>query len=436
MRRTFTFFTVCFSTLLFAGVANAQQIVNPLGKCVRACESILKLTCPTPDKRDLSKLCANIPECQGKSLSPGDLQAAEALLEACYEGATTQCPKNLRRSSGGKTAPPKGNLPPQPRLTPPAFHDECKSVGGFYLEEPDPANEGKVRKFCYTHQGMYNRILALEASLNAMHARVKTLEDGNLDVPFDLRRDYNAEKQLLMDIDKNVTGVSTDLSNLTKRVVRDYERIGLRLDALEQRMKNSEAMSSQAMGLAIEAKNQTRMGIAPALTGWSVTPYFTFQAHKAYGEFMRAGGAQLGVYPSLSLNGRHRLAINLGIGKAGDYFDQSMMQHHVNGGYSYFGPAGSIAVLAGVSRYSLTDVQQGRLFWAGPIVQGKVNIVKFAEDGKGANAAASSIFLTGSVGAGYRWVRHGILDTRVEPVQGRFDVPFLLGIGFQDASFF
>jgi hypothetical protein len=441
MKRTFKIIVGCLFSLVVGGVANASPPVAPptkLGACVAACEVTLQNICFDENNRDLSKLCAKVPECEGQTLTPGDLAAAAALLEACYIGVTTNCPKNCPKGGGNAKPPKTRNLTtPQTRRPPPPprAKDQCESVGGFYVVEQDPKDPTKTVKNCYTHQGVYTRLVQLENELKALNARVKVLEDNGEAIPFDLRTDYDRHLAVLRNIDKGIVNTQSDIKRLTENMTIQFNRLGARLDALEKRINDVENTANRAEQKADQALAHRGSDIAPALTGWSLTPYATFQLQQTLQEVQSAGGLELGVYPSLSRNGRNRLAIQLGVGKADDYHDQSMMQHHVYAGYAYFAPAGSVMLGGGVNRYSLTDVQQGRLFWAGPVVQGRVNVVDLKSPEQ-TGSDGPKLFLNGLAGAGYRWARHGVIDTDIEPVQGRFDMTFMLGIGLGDISFF
>lgn len=450
MKRTFTLLACTVFAVFFAGHVSANVPVaapDALGKCVSACNQQLRNICPGPGNRNLAELCQGVSECQlcadddadCKGLSKADVAAAENLLEACYLGTINNCPKNCPKGGGKATGTSRkrsvattggGGQP----TSPPTVKDQCRSMDGFYVSEPDPKDRNKTVERCYTHQGVYTRLVQVENALKRLTERVNALHEGD-EVPFDLRDDYNANKALLMGIDNAVLAVNKDLNNFVKRMERDYTRFGQRLDALDRRVTNLEQglAGTQRQVNANTAKLQNSADYAPALTGWSLTPYATFQAFTLYQETQYAFGADLGVYPSLSKNGRNRLAINAGIGKAADYGDEGMVQHHVSAGYAYFAPAGSVTLGAGVNRYSLTDVQQGRLFWAGPLLEGRLNVASFGE--QGGAGESPTLFLMGRAGAGYRWGRHHTLDTSVEPVQGRFDMPFFFGIGVQDVPF-
>ncbi len=431
-KRTFTFCIVAF-VLAMPTSALAQGVTDPsnLGQCIAECEAQLKLICFDESHRDITKLCPQIEACT--SLSQEDQSAATALLGACYEGVTNNCPSMCPPGGPPKAKTPKRKTPPvtkrPPTRRPPSpKRDMCEEVGGFYLTEP-----GGTEKFCYTHQSMYEHLRGVEARLNELEERAKTYIDNGEPVPADLKRDYEGERQLLMNIDRSVDGLNDQLKAVTDRMIELANHFNQRIARLESRMDKNEAMASAALGEARAARTEKTGAIEPALVGWRLNPYFTAQAYTLYDETMYAGGLEAGIYPSLSANGRHRLALNLSIGKAADYFEQSMVQHHVSAGYAYFAPAGSIAVGLGVNRYSLTDVQQGRLFWAGPVLEGTLNLADLSQADdpiKGQN-----LFVSGRLGLGYRWGRHGMLDTGTEPVKDLFDVPLTFGIGIQGVPF-
>ncbi|MBD3281975.1 hypothetical protein GF391_04490 [Candidatus Uhrbacteria bacterium] len=428
-------FAICIVTLCLTIPASAfaQGVTDPsdLGQCIAECEAQLKLICFDESHRDITKLCPQVKACT--ALSQDDQSAATALLGACYEGVTNNCPSMCPPGGPPKAKTPKRKTPPTtkrpPTKRPPSpKRDKCEAAGGFYLTEP-----GGSEKFCYTHQSMYEHLRGVEARLNALEDRAKTYIDSGEPVPSDLKRDYESERQLLMDIDRSVVGLSDELKAVTDRMIELANHFNQRIARLESRMDANEAMASAALGEAKAARREKAGAIEPALVGWRLNPYFTAQAFTLYDQTMFAGGLEAGIYPSLSASGRHRLALNLGVGKAGDYFEQSMVQHHVSAGYAYFAPAGSLSLGLGVNRYSLTDVQQGRLFWAGPVLEGTLNLADLskADDPiKGQN-----LFVSGRLGLGWRWGRHGILGTGTEPVKDRFDAPVTFGIGVQGVPF-
>jgi len=429
MTRTFTIISTLVFTLLCSAAAQAEPVANntALGQCVADCEAQLKLICFDESNRDITVMCSAVNSC--KDLSAGDKAAASALFGACYQGTINNCPANCPPGGGTATVPPTQNGPPkQARRAPPPKKDACKAAGGFYLTEP-----GGTEKFCYTHQSMYEHLRAVEDRLAELERKAKSHVEQGEPVPFDLQRDYESEKQLLMEIDRSLVDMNDQLRAMSNRLIDYANHFNQRISALEGRMDQVESMASATMGEVKTLRDEKSAGIAPALVGWSINPYFTVQAFDLYGEAQYAGGLELGLYPSLSTNGRHRVALNLGFGKAANYFEKSMVQHHLFGGYGYFAEAGSLAVGLGVNRYSLTNVQQGRLFWIGPEVEGKLNIADLGADQDPVHG--SYLFLSGRVGAGYRYGRHGILDPKYEPVTGRFDMPFTLGIGIQNVPF-
>ncbi|MDF1497430.1 MAG: hypothetical protein P1P90_05225 [Patescibacteria group bacterium] len=425
MTRTFTIISVFVFSFLVASSAKAEPVTNQtdLGRCIAECEASLKLICFDETNRDISMMCGAVESC--KKLDAGDVSAASALLGACYEGVTNHCPSNCLPGDGTATTdPPVKKSPPKQVRRPPPRKDLCKDAGGFYITEP-----GGTEKFCYTHQAMYEHLLGIEARLAELERKAKGHVDNGEPVPFDLRRDYQSEKQLLMDIDRSLVGMNEQLHVMSNRIIEYARHFEQRLAELDGRVTANESNIRGLTGKVDELDQRQTGNIKPALTGWSVSPYFTVQAFDLYGETQYAGGLELGVYPSLATNGRHRLAINLGFGKAADYFEKSMVQHHLFGGYGYYAKEGSVAVGLGVNRYSLTDVQQGRLFWVGPQLDGKINLADLSDSS--VKDKGTYLFLGARIGVGYRYGRHGILDPKFEPVQGRFDVPFTFSLGVQ-----
>lgn len=429
MKSSFTFAIVC-GMFLAAGTAGAvpASSANSLGECISACEEQLKLICFDESHRDITELCPNIPACSKDTLSDSDRASASALLGACYEGVTNHCPSNC--PPGGpaeakeppKPGPPKTTRRQPPTVRPPTKKGYCEQAGGFWLTEP-----GGTEQFCYTHQAMYEHLLAVEARLNELEKRAQGYVDQGQPVPGEIRDDADSQMAILKSIDLSVDGLNEQLNAMSDRIIEYGNHFNQRISALEGRMDQTEAKSDQALQEARAARLST--GIEPALTGWSVGPYFTLQAFDQFGEAQYAGGLELGVFPSLAANGRHRLALNFGVGKAANYMEKSMVQHHAAAGYAYFAPQGALMLMAGMNRYSLTDVQQGRLLWVGPLVEGRLNLT-----GTGDSPEASTspqLYFMGRIGAGYRWGRHNILDTSVEPVRGRFDAPIFLGLGLQ-----
>jgi hypothetical protein len=417
-------------SLLFAYEAKAES--SALDQCIKACEAQLKLICFDESNRDITTLCGNIPACASNKLSSGEKSAASALLGACYEGVTNHCPSNCppaeksgaQSTAGGAVAPARKPVTSRPATK----QDACKAVGGFYLTEP-----GGTVKFCYSHQAMYEQILGIESRLNDLENRAQGFAKQGQPVPADISNQYEAQIQLLKNIDKTLVGYNKHLHQMSNRIIEYAEHFNGRLTNLERRMDGAEAMASAAMGLAEEVKKSEKAFIEPALMGWSVNPYYTYQSFTLYDEFMGAGGLEAGLYPSLSANGRHRAVVVFGGGKASDYFQKNMLEMHLFGGYRYSSESGSISIGAATHRYSRTDVQQGRLFWIGRHIEGRLNIVDLSDLNdpvKGYN-----LYILGRVGAGYRYGRHGILDPKFEPVQGRFDVPILFGIGIENVPF-
>ncbi len=427
MARTFTIITTFVFSLLFTTVAQAEPVADntALGQCVQDCEAQLKLICFDESNRDISAMCGSVDSC--KNLGAGDKAAASALFGACYQGTINNCPSNCppadRTTATTTPTPTKKSPSTQTRRAPPP-KDACKAAGGFYLTEP-----GGTEKFCYTHQAMYEHLRAIEDRLAELERKAKAHVDQGEPVPFDLQRDYQSEKQLLMDIDRSLVDMGDQLHEMSNRIIEYANLFNQRLAELDGRVTTNESNILGLTGKVGELDRKQSAGIRPALTGWSVNPYFTVQAFDLYGETQYAGGLELGVYPSLSANGRHRLAINLGFGKAANYFEKSMVQHHLFGGYGYYAEEGSLAVGLGVNRYSLTNVQQGRLFWVGPEIEGKLNVVDLSDSD--AKVKGTYLFLGARIGVGYRYGRHGILDPKYEPVQGRFDVPFTFSLGIQ-----
>jgi hypothetical protein len=413
MTRTFTTFTVFVFAFLYVLVAQAEPVAdgNALGRCVHDCEAQLKLICFDEANRDITVMCATVASC--KDLSAGDKAAASALFGACYEGTINNCPANCPPADGTATTTPAP--PKQVRQQPPPKRDQCKAAGGFYITEP-----GGTEKFCFTHQGFYNRLVVVEQSVNEIHNRVKALENAGKPVTPEVRREIVNREAMLVLIKQELAGRNQSLQDMAERIARQISGMLVTLNDHEQRIHTLE--------IAPKASSEP-VTLEPALVGWSLNPYFTVQAFDLYDEAQYAGGLELGLYPALSTNGRHRVAINLGFGKAANYIEKSMVQHHLFGGYGYYAHEGSVAVGLGVNRYSLTDVQQGRLFWVGPEVEGKINIADLSDSD--AKVKGTYLFLGARVGVGYRYGRHGILDPKYEPVQGRFDVPFTFGIGVQ-----
>jgi len=423
-------FVVGAAALLFA--TGAQAADSGLDQCIKACEAQLKLICFDESHRDITVLCGNIDACSESSLSAGERSAASALLGACYEGVTNHCPSNCPPADKSDKPDSAGDSP-VPVKKPAARRsvtrqDACKAVDGFYLTEP-----GGTEKFCYTHQALYEQILAAESRLNDLEKKAQGFASQGESVPADILNQREAQIALLKHIDTTLVGYNDRLHQMSKRIIEYAELFNERMNSLEKRMDNAEAMASAAMGLAEEVKKGKTARIEPALMGWSVNPYFTFQSFTLYDEFMYAGGLEAGLYPSLSANGRHRAVVVFGGGKSADYFDRSMLEMHLFGGYRYSVEPGSISVGAGTHRYSRTDVQQGRLFWIGPQVEGRLNIANLNESSDGVKGF--NLYLLGRVGAGYRYGRHGILDPKFEPVQGRFDAPVLFGIGIENVPF-
>lgn len=426
MKRTFTTLIV---TSLFLSVANLAWAGDktPLGQCVADCESQLKLICYDESNRDISALCSMVDSCKG--LSAGDVAAASALLGACYEGVTSQCPKNCPK--GGATpaaAPPVGAKNP-PAGGPPSRRDQCKASGGFYLTEP-----GETKKFCYNHQAMYEHLRGVEGRVAELEEAVKALREQGQPVPDTVKQEVVDKTALIALIKEQLGEHDRALLGRLESAEKRLNDLNPTLDDHGRRLDKLEGTVS-ANSEAIEGMRGGHGNIKPALTGWSVAPYFTFQSFRLYDKFMYAGGLELGVYPSVSASGRHRLAVVFGGGKANDYFERSMLEMHLFGGYRYSGEAGGFSLGAGTHRYSRTDVQQGRLFWVGPEVEGRVNLASWLDESKN-RARGANVYLLGRVGAGYRYGRHGILDPRFEPIEGRFDIPAVIGLGFEEASFF
>ncbi|GEM_PF-1393117 len=415
--------TVMFS-LLFVYEAKAEA--SALDQCIKACEAQLKLICFDESKRDITALCGNIPACANDKLSAGEKSAVSALLGACYEGVTNHCPSNCPPAK--KSDKRNTTNSTQKTVKSPSKQDACKAVGGFYLTQP-----GGTEKFCYTHQAIYEQILAIESRLKDLENRAQSYVNQGQPVPVNISNNYEAQVQLLKDIDLTLVGYNEHLHLMSNHIIEYAKHFNSRINSLEQRMNGTEAMASAAMGLAEEVKKSNMANIEPALMGWSMNFYFTFQSFTLYDEFMRAGGLEAGLYPSLSTNGRHRAIVVFGGGKASDYFEKSMLEMHLFGGYRYSADSGSVSIGIGTHRYSRTDVQQGRLFWIGPQAEGRLNIADLNEPNEAVKGF--NLYLLGRIGAGYRYGRHGILDPKVEPIQGRFDAPILFGIGIENVPF-
>ncbi len=450
MKRTLTILTAAIFTVFFAGRASAQPKVEPptpLGACTKACEASLLNVCLDENNRHLPTLCSGVPECQ--KLSPADVNTATHMLKLCYDGVMKNCPRGCGnattiapppKTGGGTATQQRRRRPP-----PPKTKDECAASGGFYLETVNPNDANKTIRQCFTHQGIYDLI-------QGVSSRVKKLENADKDAP-ETKLEQDKLDSLLREIKKSVGETNQELKNFITYVEETLVKVSEKIDGLQrdvdsanEKSDKANEKSDEALAAARRAEQRRTASFKPALFGLSVAPQFTLQLRKTWHETQYAGGVDFGLYPSLSTNGRHRIAINLGIGKAGDYFNQGMVQHHVFGGYGYFGPAGSVSVGLGVNRYSLTDVQQGRLFWGGAMLEGRVNVADLDYQGSQSSEVrsdtqaeprihGSQLFVGAAAGIGKTYYRHGQLDPRYEPVRDHWDVPIFFKIGWQKVPF-
>lgn len=411
--------------------------------CLTACQSQRQM-CVTPGQANIGTDCAGVTECS--TLAPDQVTQLNAWADACMQNVTPLCPGNCQPAGTGTAATPPtagtGNTTTTPgsgnttttRRQPTTFEGRCRARGGV------PATisvEGTDQPVCYTLQHAYQEIQTLKQQLAEAQQQIRTFQDRNEAVPASLVQSFDEHLKQLERLGIALYSMGDEQGRRIHNLVIQYQSLRDELDQVKRDVDlNRQNIETNRRDIVTLKQDRSSGGLTDGL---AFGVYGTGQVYRLYGEELYAGGGEVAFYPNV-WNSRLRPAFGMGVARAADYFDQTMVHLNVRGGVRYQGVFGadwlSVTFGAEHNRYALNVFEQARASYYGAFVEPRASIL-VDEDASTNVRGGNAVYLYVRPGLGWRNGRHGELPAGAPGAvtDHEVDIPVTAGLGYEFITF-